>query len=193
MKAESVKFSISLLLLLGLFFTRHHIVVCVCVYVYMHIYMCVYVCNLVIFIVFMILVERRKSDGKIKNAVKVLRVSHDSEWVATTSSSLVVVNGACESGDFYFGGVVWCSLTQCWCFQEKRTFQIPWMHAARHGWDLEKDAPLFMKWAIHTGSTLQSVQPPECARSCCLPTCTIVGQRSRSSSVNVYQEAENNV
>lgn len=26
------------------------------------------------------------------------------------------------------------------------------MHAARHGWDLEKDAPLFMKWAIHTGT-----------------------------------------
>lgn len=27
------------------------------------------------------------------------------------------------------------------------------MHAARHGWDLEKDAPLFMRWAIHTGNT----------------------------------------
>lgn len=27
------------------------------------------------------------------------------------------------------------------------------MHAARHGWDLEKDAPLFMRWAIHTGKT----------------------------------------
>lgn len=25
------------------------------------------------------------------------------------------------------------------------------MHAARHGWDLDKDAPLFMNWAIHTG------------------------------------------
>uniref|UniRef100_A0A672SQP3 Interferon regulatory factor 2a n=1 Tax=Sinocyclocheilus grahami TaxID=75366 RepID=A0A672SQP3_SINGR len=33
----------------------------------------------------------------------------------------------------------------------KKIFQIPWMHAARHGWDLEKDAPLFMNWAIHTG------------------------------------------
>lgn len=28
------------------------------------------------------------------------------------------------------------------------------MHAARHGWDLEKDAPLFMRWAIHTGTQL---------------------------------------
>lgn len=30
-------------------------------------------------------------------------------------------------------------------------FTIPWKHAARHGWDLEKDACLFQKWAIHTG------------------------------------------
>lgn len=35
--------------------------------------------------------------------------------------------------------------------QEKKIFQIPWMHAARHGWDMEKDAPLFRNWAIHTG------------------------------------------
>lgn len=35
--------------------------------------------------------------------------------------------------------------------QEKKIFQIPWMHAARHGWELDKDAPLFMNWAIHTG------------------------------------------
>ena len=26
------------------------------------------------------------------------------------------------------------------------------MHAARHGWDVEKDAPLFRNWAIHTGT-----------------------------------------
>uniref|UniRef100_A0A671L285 Interferon regulatory factor 2-like n=1 Tax=Sinocyclocheilus anshuiensis TaxID=1608454 RepID=A0A671L285_9TELE len=38
-----------------------------------------------------------------------------------------------------------------WLNEEKKIFQIPWMHAARHGWDLEKDAPLFMNWAIHTG------------------------------------------
>ncbi|KAA0722174.1 Interferon regulatory factor 2 [Triplophysa tibetana] len=38
-----------------------------------------------------------------------------------------------------------------WVNEEKRIFQIPWMHAARQGWDLDKDAPLFMNWAIHTG------------------------------------------
>lgn len=46
-----------------------------------------------------------------------------------------------------------CDLMTDKCLQEKRIFQIPWMHAARHGWDLEKDAPLFMRWAIHTGNT----------------------------------------
>lgn len=30
-------------------------------------------------------------------------------------------------------------------------FSIPWKHAARHGWELDKDASLFKLWAIHTG------------------------------------------
>ncbi|XP_069487587.1 interferon regulatory factor 2 isoform X2 [Ambystoma mexicanum] len=38
-----------------------------------------------------------------------------------------------------------------WLNEELKIFQIPWMHAARHGWDVEKDAPLFRNWAIHTG------------------------------------------
>lgn len=75
--------------------------------------------------------------------------------IMVTSSILEVVTAACHCGGSYFGGVVWF-----FGFQEKRTFQIPWMHAARHGWDLEKDAPLFMKWAIHTGSAHQSVHAP---------------------------------
>lgn len=33
-------------------------------------------------------------------------------------------------------------------------FTIPWKHAARHGWELEKDASLFKEWAIHTGEQL---------------------------------------
>ncbi|NWH58510.1 IRF1 factor, partial [Geococcyx californianus] len=35
--------------------------------------------------------------------------------------------------------------------QDKMMFQIPWKHAAKHGWDMEKDACLFRSWAIHTG------------------------------------------
>ncbi|XP_074947318.1 interferon regulatory factor 2 isoform X2 [Phalacrocorax aristotelis] len=45
--------------------------------------------------------------------------------------------------------------------QEKKIFQIPWMHAARHGWDVEKDAPLFRNWAIHTGKYQSGVDKPD--------------------------------
>uniref|UniRef100_A0A3P9LGP3 Interferon regulatory factor n=1 Tax=Oryzias latipes TaxID=8090 RepID=A0A3P9LGP3_ORYLA len=48
-----------------------------------------------------------------------------------------------------------------WVNKEKRIFQIPWMHAARHGWDLEKDAPLFMRWAIHTGKYQPGINRPD--------------------------------
>ncbi|XP_037635619.1 interferon regulatory factor 2 isoform X1 [Sebastes umbrosus] len=48
-----------------------------------------------------------------------------------------------------------------WVNKEKRIFQIPWMHAARHGWDLEKDAPLFMRWAIHTGKFQRGIDRPD--------------------------------
>lgn len=34
-------------------------------------------------------------------------------------------------------------------------FSIPWKHAARHGWELDKDASLFKLWAIHTGERAQ--------------------------------------
>lgn len=33
-------------------------------------------------------------------------------------------------------------------------FSIPWKHAARHGWEVDKDACLFKQWAIHTGEAL---------------------------------------
>ncbi|XP_012662441.1 interferon regulatory factor 2 isoform X2 [Otolemur garnettii] len=35
------------------------------------------------------------------------------------------------------------------------------MHAARHGWDVEKDAPLFRNWAIHTGKHQPGVDKPD--------------------------------
>ncbi|KAM7101711.1 interferon regulatory factor 1 [Ciconia boyciana] len=38
-----------------------------------------------------------------------------------------------------------------WINKDKMMFQIPWKHAAKHGWDMEKDACLFRSWAIHTG------------------------------------------
>ncbi|XP_061660187.1 interferon regulatory factor 1b [Syngnathoides biaculeatus] len=42
-----------------------------------------------------------------------------------------------------------------WLDKEKTLFSIPWKHAARHGWDMEKDASLFKKWAIHTGKYVE--------------------------------------
>ncbi|XP_066534337.1 interferon regulatory factor 2a isoform X2 [Hoplias malabaricus] len=48
-----------------------------------------------------------------------------------------------------------------WVNEEEKIFQIPWMHAARHGWELDKDAPLFMNWAIHTGKFRPGVDKPD--------------------------------
>ncbi|XP_072451101.1 interferon regulatory factor 2 isoform X1 [Chiloscyllium punctatum] len=48
-----------------------------------------------------------------------------------------------------------------WLNKEKMIFQIPWMHAARHGWDVEKDAPLFKNWAVHTGKYHHGVDKPD--------------------------------
>ncbi|KAK1791684.1 hypothetical protein P4O66_013171, partial [Electrophorus voltai] len=48
-----------------------------------------------------------------------------------------------------------------WVDEKDKIFQIPWMHAARHGWDLDKDAPLFMNWAIHTGKYHPGVDKPD--------------------------------
>ncbi|XP_040007221.1 interferon regulatory factor 1b isoform X2 [Xiphias gladius] len=42
-----------------------------------------------------------------------------------------------------------------WVDKDKTTFTIPWKHAARHGWELDKDACLFKKWAIHTGKYVE--------------------------------------
>nr|XP_043898606.1 LOW QUALITY PROTEIN: interferon regulatory factor 1b [Solea senegalensis] len=38
-----------------------------------------------------------------------------------------------------------------WVDKDKTMFSIPWKHAARHGWEMDKDACLFKLWAIHTG------------------------------------------
>ncbi|CAJ1048950.1 interferon regulatory factor 1a [Xyrichtys novacula] len=39
----------------------------------------------------------------------------------------------------------------CWLDQSAQIFQIPWKHAARHGWSIDRDATLFRSWAMHTG------------------------------------------
>ncbi|XP_061670414.1 interferon regulatory factor 2-like [Syngnathoides biaculeatus] len=39
----------------------------------------------------------------------------------------------------------------CWLDKSEKVFQIPWKHAARHGWSIDRDATLFRSWAMHTG------------------------------------------
>ncbi|XP_072769416.1 interferon regulatory factor 2-like [Nerophis lumbriciformis] len=38
-----------------------------------------------------------------------------------------------------------------WLDQSEKVFQIPWKHAARHSWSIDRDATLFRNWAMHTG------------------------------------------
>ncbi|XP_029925437.1 interferon regulatory factor 1-like isoform X2 [Myripristis murdjan] len=42
-----------------------------------------------------------------------------------------------------------------WVDKTRTMFSIPWKHAARHGWELDKDACLFKLWAIHTGKYVE--------------------------------------
>lgn len=42
-----------------------------------------------------------------------------------------------------------------WVDKERTMFCIPWKHAARHGWEVNKDASLFKEWAIHTGKYVE--------------------------------------
>ncbi|NXG98781.1 IRF1 factor, partial [Loxia leucoptera] len=48
-----------------------------------------------------------------------------------------------------------------WINKDKRIFQIPWKHAAKHGWDMERDACLFRSWAIHTGRYKEGEKDPD--------------------------------
>ncbi|XP_078086934.1 interferon regulatory factor 1-like isoform X2 [Mustelus asterias] len=85
-----------------------------------------------------------------------------------------------------------------WINKEKKMFQIPWKHAARHGWSMETDASLFRNWAIHTGRFRQGIDSPEpktwkanfrCAMNS-LPDIEEVKDRSvnkGSSAVRVYR------
>ncbi|XP_056302080.1 interferon regulatory factor 1b isoform X1 [Danio aesculapii] len=48
-----------------------------------------------------------------------------------------------------------------WVNKEEKMFSIPWKHAARHGWEVDKDACLFKQWAIHTGKYKEGVTQPD--------------------------------
>ncbi|XP_066502296.1 interferon regulatory factor 1b [Hoplias malabaricus] len=48
-----------------------------------------------------------------------------------------------------------------WVDKDQKMFSIPWKHAARHGWEMDKDACLFKQWAIHTGKFKPGVTEPD--------------------------------
>ncbi|KAM4826853.1 interferon regulatory factor 1 isoform 1-T2 [Thomomys bottae] len=85
-----------------------------------------------------------------------------------------------------------------WINKEEKIFQIPWKHAAKHGWDINKDACLFRSWAIHTGRYKAGEKEPDpktwkanfrCAMNS-LPDIEEVKDQSRnkgSSAVRVYR------
>ncbi|CAI5766595.1 interferon regulatory factor 1 [Podarcis lilfordi] len=88
-----------------------------------------------------------------------------------------------------------------WINKDEKLFQIPWKHAAKHGWELEKDACLFRNWAIHTGRYKPGDKEPDpktwkanfrCAMNS-LPDIEEVKDKSiskGSSAVRVYRMLE---
>uniref|UniRef100_A0A4W5KUZ2 IRF tryptophan pentad repeat domain-containing protein n=1 Tax=Hucho hucho TaxID=62062 RepID=A0A4W5KUZ2_9TELE len=48
-----------------------------------------------------------------------------------------------------------------WLDETAQVFQIPWKHAARHGWNIDKDATLFRNWAMHTGRYKPGIDKPD--------------------------------
>ena len=40
-----------------------------------------------------------------------------------------------------------------WADKEQLIFRVPWKHGSRHGWTMEQDAGLFVRWAKYTGGT----------------------------------------
>ncbi|XP_067092027.1 interferon regulatory factor 1a isoform X1 [Osmerus mordax] len=48
-----------------------------------------------------------------------------------------------------------------WLDQSTGVFQIPWKHAARHGWSIDRDASLFRSWAMYTGKYIPGRDKPD--------------------------------
>nr|XP_015799119.2 interferon regulatory factor 1a isoform X1 [Nothobranchius furzeri] len=82
-----------------------------------------------------------------------------------------------------------------WLDQSARIFQIPWKHAARHGWSIDRDATLFRSWAMHTGRYRPGRDKPDpktwkanfrCALNS-LPDICELREHSRKRGTNAYR------
>ncbi|XP_074523153.1 uncharacterized protein LOC141788194 [Halichoeres trimaculatus] len=83
----------------------------------------------------------------------------------------------------------------CWLDQSAQIFQIPWKHAARHGWSIDRDATLFRSWAMHTGRYRPGKDKPDpktwkanfrCALNS-LPDICELQEHSRKRGSNAYR------
>ncbi|XP_068171914.1 interferon regulatory factor 1-like [Antennarius striatus] len=82
-----------------------------------------------------------------------------------------------------------------WLDQSAQIFQIPWKHAARHGWSIDRDATLFRSWAMHTGRYRPDKDKPDpktwkanfrCALNS-LPDIRELPEYSRKRGTNAYR------
>ncbi|AWP01795.1 putative interferon regulatory factor 1-like [Scophthalmus maximus] len=82
-----------------------------------------------------------------------------------------------------------------WLDQSAQIFQIPWTHAARHGWSIDRDATLFRSWAMHTGRYRPGKDKPDpktwkanfrCALNS-LPDVCELREHSRKRGSNAYR------
>ncbi|XP_029354107.1 interferon regulatory factor 1-like [Echeneis naucrates] len=82
-----------------------------------------------------------------------------------------------------------------WLDQSAQVFQIPWTHAARHGWSIDRDATLFRSWAIYTGRYRPGKDKPDpktwkanfrCALNS-LPDICELQEHSRKRGSNAYR------
>ncbi|XP_029903392.1 interferon regulatory factor 2-like [Myripristis murdjan] len=82
-----------------------------------------------------------------------------------------------------------------WLDQSAQVFQIPWKHAARHGWSIDQDATLFRSWAMHTGRYHPGKDKPDpktwkanfrCALNS-LPDICELREHSRKRGSNAYR------
>ncbi|XP_060924818.1 interferon regulatory factor 1-like [Limanda limanda] len=82
-----------------------------------------------------------------------------------------------------------------WLDQSAQIFQVPWTHAARHGWSIDRDATLFRSWAMHTGRYHPGEDKPDpktwkanfrCALNS-LPDICELREHSRKRGSNAYR------
>ncbi|KAM7406324.1 hypothetical protein PAMP_000708 [Pampus punctatissimus] len=72
-----------------------------------------------------------------------------------------------------------------WLDQSARVFQIPWKHAARHGWSIDRDATLFRSWAMHTGFNNKTGLNLDCTNDMELMSCYFEAQNCNEYNLTV--------